>query len=50
MLSSNLELTGTDPSGPAKSCYGTKTEQKNTQNNTVEGEIRRYITVDKNQQ
>ena len=35
ILCSSTKLADADPSGTADSCYGTKNEQKNTQNDVV---------------
>ena len=49
ILSSTTILEGADRSGTADSCYGTQNEQENTQNNVIEGDIRREMTVDTDQ-
>ena len=48
-MSSTTILEGADRSGTADSCYGTQNEQENTQNNVIEGDIRREMTVDTDQ-
>ena len=40
---------GADHEGNTDLCYGTQNEQENTQNNIIEGDIRRGMTVDTNQ-
>ena len=49
ILSLSLILAGADHAGNADSCYGTQNEQKNTQNNVIEGDIRRGMTVNTDQ-
>ena len=41
-------MAAVDRSGTGKSIYGTKNEQENTQNNVIEGDMRREMTVDTN--
>ena len=38
-------MVGSYHAGTADSCYGTQNEQKNTQNNVIEGDIRRDMTA-----
>ena len=42
-------LAVADRSGTVDSCYGTQNEQENTQNDVIEGDIRREMTVDTDQ-
>ena len=42
-------LAGADRSGTSDLLYGTKNEHNNTQNDFIEGDIRRYVTVDTDQ-
>ena len=42
-------MLGAERLGTADSCYGTQNEQENTQNNVIEGGIRREMTVDTDQ-
>ena len=42
-------LVGAYHAGNVDSFYGTQNEQENTQNNVIEGDIRRDITVDTDQ-
>ena len=46
ILSSSLILACEYCAGTSDSCYGTKNEQENTQNNVIEGDTKRYMTVD----
>ena len=39
-------LLGAERLGTADSCYGKQNEQENTQNNAIEGDIRKEMTVD----
>ena len=43
ILSSCHKLVDADPAGTLDSCYGTKNEQKNTQNTVIEVEIRLFV-------
>ena len=49
ILSRSPILSVTDLSGTADSCYATKSEQENKQNNVIEGYVRRYMAVDTDQ-
>ena len=42
-------LAGADRAGTADSCHGTQNEQENTYNNVIEGDMRREMTVDTDQ-
>ena len=42
-------LVGADRAGTADLLYGTQNEQENTQNDVIEGDIRREMTVDTDQ-
>ena len=44
ILSRSHKLADADPTGTLDSCYGTQNEQKNTQNNVIESEIRTLST------
>ena len=46
ILSRGPTLVVTDREDTAYLCYGAKNEHKNTQNNLIEGDIRREMTVD----
>ena len=46
ILSRGPALSGADRVGTSDLCYGTQNEQENTQNNVIEGDIRRDVTVD----
>ena len=46
VLSRSLVLMGADYSVTEESCYGTQNEQENTQNNVIERDIIREMTVD----
>ena len=46
ILSRSPILVGADRAGTEDSCYVTQNEQENTQNNVIDGEIRREMTVD----
>ena len=50
LLSRSPILVGADRAGTSDSCYGAQNEHKNTQNNMIEGEIIKEMTVDNNQQ
>ena len=45
ILSRSPILVGVDCAGTSDSCYGTEYVQENTQNNVIEGDIRREMTV-----
>ena len=49
ILSRSPILAGADHAGTSDSCCGTQNEQENTQNNVIEGDIRREMTVDTDQ-
>ena len=44
ILSSSYKLADADPTDTLDSCSGTQNEQKNTQNNVIEDEIRALST------
>ena len=46
ILSRGSVLAGADRASTSKSCYGTQNEEENTQNNVIEGDIIRDMTVD----
>ena len=45
-LSLSSILAGTDRPDTAYSCYDTQNKQENTQNNVIEGDIKKEMTVD----
>ena len=49
ILSRSPVLEVADRAGTADSCYGTQNEQENTQNDVIERDIRRDMTVDTDQ-
>ena len=46
LLSRSPILVGADRAGTSYSCYGAQNEHKNTQNNMIEGEIIKEMTVE----
>ena len=45
ILFSSPKLEGADPAGTEQLCYGAKNEQKNTEDNVIEGDLREEMII-----